>query len=716
MNSINNLEATDIINKAVASGQTALSEYDAKRFLLRFGVPISRETVADSADSAAIEAKKIGFPIVLKACGAKLLHKTEVGGIALNLSTAEHVRAEGERLLKIKGCEALLVQEMVIGERELVCGMTRDELFGPCVMFGLGGIFTELIEDVVFRIAPLTLNDALEMITEIRTRKITDSFRGQPVVDVDMLSKILVALGQIALQYEQVYQIDINPLKIRPDGKPAAVDALVVLKDKKSDSREQLAEPEQHVSSFSTAKEDLVPFFEPNSVAIVGASAVSGKPGHEVIRNIQANGYTGKIFLVNPKGGEILGLPVHPSIESLPERADLAVIILPAKICAQALGDCAAKGIRHVVISAGGFAEVDDSGARTQQELIEVINKFNLRVLGPNTSGHISTPDNFTSSFFPLGKIRKGKVSYIAQTGNFATHTMKHILTAEHFGVARVIGLGNAIDINESTALEYLAEDPKTDAVIIYLESFKQPERFLKTARQVTRTKPIVMLKSGTTEAGKHAAVAHTASMAGEDRVVDGLLRQTGIVRIQDYTHLILAGKALSMVPLPKGNRVSFLAPSGAMLVVLTDLCIRLGLEVPALEPCNLQRIQEISPAFIRMRNPVDIWGAASTQGVEFAYREGMEAVLADSNIDAVVAVLMLTKETALPSFDFIIDLAQKYPEKPIFVTFSGEKQYADECKAYLEPRGIATFPEIEQPFEVLSILVRCRRFMERPA
>jgi len=714
MTSINNLEATDIINKAIASGQTALSEYDAKRFLLHFGVPISRETVAHSADSAAIEAKRIGFPVVLKACGANLFHKTELGGIALNLSAAEHVRTEGERLLKIKGCEALLVQEMVIGERELVCGMTRDELFGPCVMFGLGGIFTELIEDVVFRIAPLTLDDAREMITEIRTQKITASFRGQPAIDVDLLSKILVALGQIALQYEQVHQIDINPLKIRPDGKPAAVDALVVLKGSESDSEKHLAEPKRLVSSFSTAKEDLAPFFEPNSVAIVGASAVSGKPGHEVIRNIQANGYTGKIFLVNPKGGEILGLPVHPSIESLPERADLAIIILPAKICVQALSDCAAKGIRHVVISAGGFAEVDDSGARTQQKLIEVINKYDLRVLGPNTSGHISTPHNFTSSFFPLDKIQRGKVSYIAQTGNFATHTMKHILTAEHFGVARVIGLGNAIDINESTALEYLAEDPETDAVIIYLESFKQPERFLETARKVTRKKPIVMLKSGTTEAGKRAAVAHTASMAGEDRIVDGMLRQAGIVRIRDYTHLILAGKALSMVPLPQGNRVSFLAPSGAMLAVLTDLCIRLGLEVPALEPHSLQRIQEISPPFIRMRNPVDIWGAASTQGVEFAYREGMEAVLADSNIDAVVPVLMLTKETALPSFDFIVELAQKYPEKPIFVTFSGEKQYADECKAYLEPRGIATFPEIEQPFEVLSILARCRRFMER--
>jgi acetyltransferase len=365
-----------------------------------------------------------------------------------------------------------------------------------------------------------------------------------------------------------------------------------------------------------------------------------------------------------------------------------------------------------VVISAGGFAEVDDSGAQIQQDLIEVIHKNEMRVLGPNTSGHISTPHDFTSTFFPLGNIRRGKVSYIAQTGNFATHTMKYILSAENFGVARVIGLGNAIDIDESEALKYLAADTATDAILIYLESFKQPRQFLEIAKNVTPRKAVIMLKSGSTEAGKHAAVAHTASMAAEDRVVDGMLRQAGIVRIWDYTHLILAGKALSMAPLPKGNRVSFLAPSGAMLVVLTDLCTRLGLEVPALEPKSLQRIQEISPAFIRMRNPVDIWAAASTRGVEFGYKEGMEAVLKDPNIDAVVPILMLTKETGIPSYDFIVELAHKYPQKPILVTFSGEKQYMEECKEYLEQRGVPTFPEIEQPFEVLSILARCRKAM----
>lgn len=462
-------------------------------------------------------------------------------------------------------------------------------------------------------------------------------------------------------------------------------------------------------------KNTLVPFFEPRSVAIIGASATPGKAGYEAIRNVLANGYPGKIYPVNPKGGEILGLPVTPAISALPEGLDLAVVILPAEATPKALRDCAAKGIRHVALMAGGFAEVDEAGAHIQHELLEIIRETGVRVLGPNISGHTSTPQAYTSAFFPLGKIRRGTVSVIAQTGNFATHTMKYILSGEHFGVCRVIGLGNKVDIDETEALEYLADDPETSAVIIYLESFKRPRRFLDVATELTRRKPVVMLKSGSTEAGKQAAVAHTAAMATEDRLVDGMLRQAGIVRVGEYTHLILALKALSMLPLPKGNRVSFLAPSGAMLVAYTDLCVRLGLDVPAVNPATLERLQEISPPYIRMRNPVDIWASATVRGVEFAYREGMGAVLKDPNIDAVIPILMLTREIGVPPFDFILELVKRYPGKPVLVSFSGDKDCMEECKAFLEPRGVPTFPEIEQPFEVLSILVRCHRAMHRP-
>jgi acetyltransferase len=203
--------------------------------------------------------------------------------------------------------------------------------------------------------------------------------------------------------------------------------------------------------------------------------------------------------------------------------------------------------------------------------------------------------------------------------------------------------------------------------------------------------------------------------MAAEDRVIDGALRQAGVVRIHKYSHLFLAAKALACMPLPRGNRVSFMAPSGAMLVVLTDYCLSLALTVPDFEEPTRRFLQDISPPIVRMRNPVDIWFAAGTRGVEFGYGEGINAVLKDPNIDAVVPILLLTDDTGVPPLDFIVELAHKYPEKPIYVTFSGEKKHMEAAKAFLEPRGVPTFQLIEEPFEVLSILARCRQAMERP-
>ncbi len=223
----------DLLKQALAEGLSALDEHRAKAFLAGCGIPVNRESVASDPAAAAEAAERIGFPVVLKAVGSTLHHKTEVGGVVLNVKSGAEVKAEGLRLLKIPGCEGLLVQEMVKGHREFVCGMTRDAQLGPCVMFGLGGIYTELLRDVSFRVAPLTEYDALQMMDEIRAKKILDEFRGKPAVDRKALAKTLIAVGQIGLDYDEVKELDINPLIIS-DNKPVAVDALVILANGKS--------------------------------------------------------------------------------------------------------------------------------------------------------------------------------------------------------------------------------------------------------------------------------------------------------------------------------------------------------------------------------------------------------------------------------------------------------------------------------------------------
>ncbi|MCD4716743.1 MAG: acetate--CoA ligase family protein [Desulfobacterales bacterium] len=697
----------EIISDALAAGQKTLSEYDSKRILTAYGISTTQEILVDKLAEAEVAAEQIGYPVALKVCAAEVIHKSEQGLIKLGISDLSELRHVYESFaLKAQSLGGgVLVQEMVKGSRELVIGLTRDAHFGPCVMFGLGGIFTEALGDVSFRVAPLTKHDAKEMCGEIKGQKILHKIRGLEPVKMDLLSQYLKHLGQIGLEHPAVREIDVNPLIVQDGGQPVAVDALIVLEEPKP----------QNFEAKSVAG-GLDKFFEPKSVVVIGASFTPRKAGNDVIQNILANEFGGKLFLVNPKGGELLGHKVHPSIRDLPEGIDLAIIILPAENTPQAIRDCAAKGVKAVVLAAGGFAEVDDHGESLQAQTLKAIRDTGVRAIGPNTSGHISTPHHFTSSFFPLGKIPRGNVSYIAQTGNFATHTMRYIATGENFGVARVMGLGNKLDVEESEILEYYSRDTETKAIFMYLESIKRPLRLCEVARKVTRFKPVMLLKSGSTAEGADAAVAHTAALASDDRIINGALRQAGIVRVYQYSHLFLAAKAISAMPLPKGNRVGFLAPSGAMLVCLTDLCCRqLELAVPAVEEKTRHYLQKISPPFIRMRNPVDSWPAAATKGVQFAYREGTEALLEDPNIDAVVMILMITDETGVPPLDFVVDLARCYPEKPLYVTFTGQKKHMDNAKAFLEPQGVPTFPLIEQPFEVLSILARCHQAMIRP-
>ena len=693
-----------IITDALAAGQETLSEYDSKRILAEYGIPTTREFLAQDFADAEQAADGIGYPVALKVCSPEVQHKTEKRLIELGIQDGAALRAAYDRLAPLARDldGAVLVQEMVGGSRELALGLIQDRQFGPCVMFGLGGIFSEALGDVSFRVAPLAERDARAMMNEIKGAAILGSLRGMAPVQSDLLSQCLLQLGQIGLDHPAIKEIDINPMMVS-DGRPVAADALVVLQT-----------PPIPISEDRQESDGLEVFFNPRNVAVIGASGTPHKAGNDVIKNIQANDFGGNLYPVNPKGGEILGLKVYPSIQDLPEAIDMAIIILPAGATPQAIRNCAAKGAKAIIMAASGFAEVDEEGQKLQEETILAIRESGVRAIGPNTSGHTSTPQNFTSSFFPLGKVPRGNVSYLAQTGNFATHTMRYIITAENFGVARVLGMGNKLDVEESEVLEYYGQDPETKAILVYLESLKKPRRFLKVAHRVTRSKPVILLKGGSTVQGSRAAVAHTAALASDDRIIDGALRQAGVVRVYDYTHLILAAKGISAMPLPLGNRISFLAPSGAMLVTMTDLCQRQwGLEVPKLEEKTRRYLQDISPPYIRMRNPVDIWPAATVTGVELAYREGTAAVLEDVNIDAVVMILMLTEETGAPPLDFIVELARSHPEKPLYVTFTGQKQPMDAAKSFLETRGVPTFPQIEEPFEVLSILARCRQAMQ---
>jgi acyl-CoA synthetase (NDP forming) len=291
---------------------------------------------------------------------------------------------------------------------------------------------------------------------------------------------------------------------------------------------------------------------------------------------------------------------------------------------------------------------------------------------------------------------------------------MRWIQSAENFGVSRVIGLGNKCDIDDADALEYLGHDPETKAIAMYLEGFKDGRRFIEVASKVSRVKPIIALKGGRTSAGARAALSHTASLAGDDRIIDAAFRQAGIVRVQNYSDLIDCAKALAFQPLPRGDGVAILAPSGAMGVIASDACESMGLRVATLSRKTTERIASISPSWIRIGNPVDIWAAVSIHGVEFAYCEGLKAVLADEAVDSAIVILLLVRESAPKSLDFIADICRNNPTKPVLVTITGEKELFEKAKADLERRSVPVYYPLEGAFRALAIMTLCAKRIAR--
>ncbi len=447
---------------------------------------------------------------------------------------------------------------------------------------------------------------------------------------------------------------------------------------------------------------------------MIGASNSPGKSGNDILVNMIANGYAGKIFPVTPTETEIMGLKAYASVKDIPDEVDLAVFIVPAERTLGLVKECSEKKVRAAVIASGGYAEVDDQRAHLQEEILMVARASGMRIIGPNTSGLTSTPAALTTTFHPLGKIRRGPISYIAQTGNFATHTMRWILTAENFGVARVAGLGNKVDVEDAEMLEFLGDDPETRGILMYVEGLRQARRFFETARKVTKKKPVVIFKGGRTRAGADRAFSHTASLAGNDAVFDGACKQAGMARVRRYAELINVAKAIAFQPLPPGKTVGSLAPSGALGVVLADASELTGLKMARLSPNSMEKLRKISASWVNVSNPVDMSAITPILGPMEAYRAVIEVLFQDDGVDMVVAVILASPRLPAEGFRFLPELAARYPHKPIYVGFTGDKRAFDQARDHLEKNSIPVFAPMEDIFEILPALCRCREAMDR--
>lgn len=464
-------------------------------------------------------------------------------------------------------------------------------------------------------------------------------------------------------------------------------------------------------------------FFSPRSVAVVGATANKAKGGYSIIANMLES-FSGPVYPVNPGRSEIKGAKCYASLRDLRGKVELAVVFVPAPAVPGVLEDGAAAGVKAAVIESGGFAEAGEEGREIQRRCAEIARAGGMRLWGPNCTGLVNTdPFVFTPFMrFPdlHNRLRPGNLGIIAQSGMLAAGFMIQYVLSGFFRVSKACAIGNKIDVDEVEVLEYLAEDPQTEAAVAYLESIGDGRAFLAAARRFTAAKPLVLLKGGRHEESARAALSHTASMAGWDEVVDGALRQAGVLRVHDFQDLMDLGKALSLNPKPfrlasvEGNNVAVVTVTGGGGVVTTDLARDYGLRVPPLEEKTLERLGRVFPPWMAPANPVDIWPAVEQGGFE-AFSKAIDAVIDDGHIDGVLLLTFSSRFVGQFPFEEMGERIKR-AGKPLVSWVFGDARYFDVYHERMAGIGAPVYTNVRSSVKALAAYLHFSRLSRAAA
>ena len=605
-----------------------LSEAASKALLQTFGVPVADEREVADAPAAANAADALGYPVVVKLCGAAIAHKTERGLVRLRLGDAEAVRVAAFELLAkasvADGDVSLLVAPMVSGNRELIAGVVRDPQFGANVMLGVGGIIAEAIADVQFRPAPINEIDAEDMIDSLATQKLLGEFRGESAVDRKQLTAVLMGLSALVTARADVVAVDVNPLIVRADGMPIAVDALVELGDGGVLHASSRARP---------TDEQFRALFDPKGVLVAGASTHPGKFGFVSLHNILASGYTGQVFGTNLEGEEVLGIRTVADIADLPDNViDLVFVCTPAAANESVLRSCAAKGVKAAFLTSAGYGEAGEAGRLAEAQLVALADELGILLAGPNGQGLVSTPANLCAMIVAPYPPR-GRIAVTSQSGNLVSSFLNYARQTG-VGISRAVSAGNAAAVTPADYLDWYADDPETAVSLAYIEGIVDGRRLLDTFASVAGRTPLVVVKGGATESGVKAAASHTGALAADDKVFDGACRQAGVTRAVSVEEAFDAAATFATQPLPRGSNVVVLTTAGGWGVITSDAIGRAdGLELIALPADLMAAIDTKLPARWSRNNPVDCAGGETRETIP----EVMEMIAAHPDVDAVI-------------------------------------------------------------------------------
>ncbi|MFW6189462.1 MAG: acetate--CoA ligase alpha subunit [Planctomycetota bacterium] len=447
-------------------------------------------------------------------------------------------------------------------------------------------------------------------------------------------------------------------------------------------------------------------FFEPASVAVIGASRTPGKVGHDVVRNLLDAGFAGEVYPVNPKAEEVLDLPCHDSVAEVEGEVELAVIAIPAKYVLEAIDDCAEKGIEALIVISAGFKESGEEGAELERRLAEKCRRQGIRCIGPNCLGVISPPAKVNASF-GASMPTPGNIAFFSQSGALGTAVLD-VAVGENIGMSRFVSYGNKADVDETDLIEALGEDEETSVILGYVESIEDGRKFMDVAGRVTRKKPVVIFKSGRTSAGARAASSHTGSLAGADSAYEAAFKQSGVIRAETVQQFFGYARAFASGKELRGTGVAVVTNAGGPGIIATDAVGVSPLEMAELSDPTASNLKENLPPQASAKNPVDVLGDAHADRYEFA----IDAVREEESVSAILTILTPQTSTEPESTARALAAAASRTDKPVLASFMG-RQSVDTSWDILKRHGVPNFEAPDEAVEALRGMLRYGKWLE---
>jgi acetyl-CoA synthetase (ADP-forming) len=451
--------------------------------------------------------------------------------------------------------------------------------------------------------------------------------------------------------------------------------------------------------------------FNPKSVAVIGASDNPGKLGSHVMRSLTEGRYLGRIYPINPGKEEILGIKTYSSLSRVPDSVDLSIIVLPAEQVPKMIKECHEKGARGIVLITAGFKEIEDKrGESLQKEITGLADQYGIKIIGPNTFGIVNLHLPINASFTPeFSLVEKGGISFVSQSGGMS-HLMGFLSIQNKVGFSKIIGLGNRCNVDFAEMVEYLIKDSQTKVIAMYMEGIDQPKRLMEVAKRRNREKPILAYKVGRSSTSDKASQFHTGSLAGKHEIYESAFKQAGILTVGTSEELLDTAKALTMCPLPQGNKVAVLSGQAGPGMAACDVCETEGLMIPPFSMETQKRVEELLPPLAIRTNPVDMgpawYDSEAIKGI-------VHTVLEDKNIDAIILCIMFASANR-PAVGILTELLLgRRTNKPVLCCFSSPAGIWDKEIKRLEGSGIPNYPTPERAAKTLVNLFRFKKISE---